>query len=119
MGMPTPRLTSRSAVSAIYVQLSFSQRGEHTNGNTGKQGVVQFVSGVLGGGADQNDGAVLDERKQRILLRAIPARDLVNEQQRVMPAFPSFAGPRDDGTQLVYAVGDGVQLFELRVDLAG
>jgi hypothetical protein len=38
--------------------------------------------GVLGRGPDQDDGAVLDVRKERVLLRLVEAMDLVDEEDR-------------------------------------
>ena len=46
---------------------------------------VEFEARVLGGRADQRDGAVLDVRQEAVLLGAVEAVDLVHEQQGLLP----------------------------------
>ena len=46
---------------------------------------VELEGRVLGRGADQRDGAVLHDRQEGVLLRAVEAMDLVDEQQRPLP----------------------------------
>jgi len=48
----------------------------------GQQGADEFEAGVLRGRADEDDGAVFDVGKERVLLGAVEAVDLVDEQHR-------------------------------------
>jgi hypothetical protein len=43
---------------------------------------VDLEGRVLGGGADQHDGALLDVGQERVLLGLVEAVDLVHEQDR-------------------------------------
>jgi hypothetical protein len=55
------------------------ERLEHQYTRPRQQRRDQFKGRVFGGGADQNDGAVLHHRQKRILLRPIEAVNLVDE----------------------------------------
>src|SRR5256714_9274850 len=58
------------------------QRLEHELPAARQQRGRQLEAGVLRGGADQRDDAVLDPGKKRVLLRPVEAVDLVAEQDR-------------------------------------
>ena len=59
----------------------FLLQGQQTkNARPGQQRIVHLKIRVLGSCADQNDGAVLHRRQQRILLRLVKAVNLINEQ---------------------------------------
>ena len=61
------------------------ERLEHQHARARQQRRVQLERRVFGGGADQHDGAVLHHRQEAVLLRAVEAVDLVDEQQRPLP----------------------------------
>ena len=48
---------------------------------TGKQGGIHLEGGILGGGADQDDGPGFDEGEKGILLSLVETVNLVDEQQ--------------------------------------
>ena len=50
-------------------------------GNRDTRAWLTLEGGVFGGGADKNDGAVLDEGEHGVLLRLVEAMDLIDEQQ--------------------------------------
>ena len=50
-----------------------------------QQRAVQREGRIFRRGADQGDGAVLDDRQETVLLRAVEAMDLVDEQQGPLP----------------------------------
>ena len=47
---------------------------------------IDLEAGVLGGRADQRDGAVFGGREQAVLLRLVEPVDLVHEQDRLLAA---------------------------------
>ena len=57
---------------------------EHQHARPRQQRGVEFERGIFGGGADQHHGAVFHHRQKRILLRAVEAMHLVDEQQRAL-----------------------------------
>jgi hypothetical protein len=54
----------------------------HEHARARQQRPDHFEARILGGGADEDDGAVLDVRQKRVLLRAIEAMDLVDEDEQ-------------------------------------
>ena len=58
----------------------------------GEQWADDFKAGVFGGGADQGDGAVLDIRKDGVLLGFVEAVDFVDEKDRAAGGSVSTAG---------------------------
>ena len=60
-----------------------------TTAQAREQRAVQLERRVLGRGAHEHDVAGLDERQERVLLRAVEAVDLVHEEQRA--AAPALA----------------------------
>ena len=54
----------------------------------GQQRPVELEAGVFGGGADEDDRAGLDVGQERVLLSPVEPVDLVDEQQRALPALP-------------------------------
>ena len=53
---------------------------------------VELEARVLGGGTDQRHGAALDVGQEAILLRAIEAVDLVDEQQGALSGLAHGLG---------------------------
>ena len=66
-------------------QRGIVQPAQHQHLGAGQQRAVQLEGRVLGGGADQHHGAVFHHRQEAILLAAVEAVDLVDEQQRALP----------------------------------
>ena len=89
------------------------QRLQHEHPRAREQRAVDFKAGVLGGGADQGDGAVFGGREQAILLGLVEAMNLVHEQHgagtaRIQPA----AGEIDDLADAGHALGDRAERLE-------
>ena len=70
---------------------------------------------VLGGGADQDHSARLDVRQQRVLLRAIQAVELVEEEHRTASGAAFAPGALDDGADLLHSGHHGRERLEGRV----
>ena len=60
------------------------QTAQHQHLAARQQRAVELERRILGRGADQRDGAVLDIRAGTVLLRAVEAMDLVDEEQRAL-----------------------------------
>ncbi len=77
------------------------EAAEHEDLAAGQQRAVQGEGGVLGGGADEDDRAVLDHGQEAVLLGAVEAVHLVDEQQGalagVAPAPGVFEGALEVG----------------------
>ncbi len=83
-----------------------------------QQGGVELERGILGGGADEDDGAVLDIGQEAVLLGAVEAVDLVHEQQGLSSHLHMLArfgehlleirDAREDGRDGDEAHADGV-----------
>ncbi len=78
------------------------ERLEDQDAGAREQRRDQLERRVLGGGADQHDRSILHDRKKRILLGAVEAMDLVDEQQRPLPDL----APRARGVEHLLEVGD-------------
>ena len=71
------------------------ERPEDQHARARQKRRVQLERRVLGGGADQRDGAVLHDRQEGVLLRAVEAVDLVDEEERALARLaPARAPPR-------------------------
>lgn len=80
----------------------------------GDQRAVDLEVRVLGGRADEDDGAVLDEREEVILLRLVEAVDLVDEEDG-LPTVAAVVLLRagDDLLEVLLAGDGGVHLLEV------
>ncbi len=78
---------------------------EQIDPGPGEQRVVQFERGVLGGGADEGDGAVFDVGQEHILLALVEAVHLVHEEDGAHPAPAVLLGLVDGGSDLLDAGG--------------
>ena len=67
------------------LQRSIVEAAQHQHLRARQQRAVQLERRVLCRRADENDGAVLHHRQERILLAAVEAMDLVDEEQRPLP----------------------------------
>jgi hypothetical protein len=72
--------------------LVFGKLVEHQHSATRQQRAGYFERRILGGRADECDGAVFDCVQQCVLLRLIEAMDLVDEEHRAFAVtFSAFA----------------------------
>ena len=84
------------------------------------EGGVDLEVRVLGRGADEDDGAVLDGVEQGVLLRAVEAVDLVDEEDRATARREQPAlGGLDLAPEVLDRAGDGRDLHELGVRRVG
>ena len=90
---------------------------EHQHDGAREQRAVELEGGVLGGGADQRDGAVLHVGEEAVLLRAVEAVDLVDEQQRALAGLAPALGAVEGLAQVLHAREDGRELLEGEVGL--
>ena len=90
------------------------ERLELDHAGTRQQRRVHLEVRVLRGGAHHDDGAVLDRMEQGVLLGAVEAVDLVDEEDRA-PVVGHEAAARvlDDGAQVLHRAGHGGDLDEL------
>jgi hypothetical protein len=102
------------------LQVARGQRLQPEQQAAADQRRVDGEERVLGGGADQDHGAVLDAGQQRVLLGPVEAVDLVDEQDRAPPARPEpLPGPLEHGPDVLDARAGRAQLLELRPGGAG
>ena len=87
------RPSASSARASSSSSASGDERLEDEHGGAREQRGVQLEGRVLGRRADQRDGAVLHDRQEGILLRAVEAMDLVDEEQRPLPDLPARRAP--------------------------
>ena len=86
----------------------------------GDEGGDHFEIGVLGGGADQDDGAVLHMWEQGVLLGLVPAVDFIDEQDRAgVVQAAAFEGLGDHLAQFGLAVEHGGEGDEVRLGDVG
>ena len=106
---------------AALVRERAAQQGDHVLGRQrpelvdlgpGEQRRVDLEVGVLGGGADQRQQAILDRRQQGVLLGLVEAVDLVEEEDRRPAGRTAFPGALDDLPHLGAAGVDGRELLE-------
>ncbi|MDA0139842.1 hypothetical protein OJ962_20235 [Solirubrobacter sp. CPCC 204708] len=93
-------------------QVVVRQRRERIDLQPRPQRADDLVPRMLGGGAQQRDGAVLDVRQQRVLLGLRPARDLVDEQDRHLSHGTALRRAGDDLAQIGDPVRHRVQRLE-------
>ena len=81
------------------------ERLEHIHPCSRQQGVIQFKRRILGGGADEDQRAVLDMRKKGILLTLVETMHLVHEQNR---------GAAIDLAQILRPLDSGADILDPR-----
>ena len=78
------------------------------------QRLVHLKEGVFGGGPDQGHGAVLHPGQQRILLGAVEAVHLIDEQQRAQAVLlQALLGRLHRGAQIFHPRQHGVEAAEV------
>ena len=89
-------------------QVVGGQRLQPEQRRAAPQRPVDLEEGVLGGGADQREEPVLHVGEEGVLLGAVEAVDLVQEQDRALAPLPQpGAGPLHHLPHLLHAGGDG------------
>ena len=83
---PSPARRSASARSSNLPRSSAVERLQHIDARPRQQRVVDFERRVLGGGADEDQRAVLDVGQKGVLLRLVEAMHLIEKQHRVARA---------------------------------
>ena len=97
-----------------------SQRVQTEQARAAHERRVDLEERVLGRGADQDERAVLDGAQEGVLLRAVEAVDLVDEQDGALVLVPAPpAGLLDGLLHVLDAAGDGGELQEVESRLLG
>lgn len=94
------------------------QRLEQIDPCARQQRRVQFEGGVLGGGADKGNGAILDMRQEGILLTLIETMHLIDEQDRAPTDIAILARPLDRLADLLDPRGDRRDALHLGMAIA-
>ncbi len=92
---------------------------ESQHAGPGQKRRIQLEGRVLRGRADQHDRAVFHMGQEGILLRAVEAMDLVDEQQRAPPRLALGLGRIEDFAQIRDARLDRRKLLEMKVGHLG
>jgi hypothetical protein len=87
--------------------------GEHARPRQKRR--VELEGWILGRRADENDGAVLHVGQEGILLRAVEAVDLVDEEQRALAEFAARARGLEHLAEVLDAGIEGGELLEMMV----
>ncbi len=114
-----------SQAALLVVQRAFDQRAhvvvgerlEHEHARAREQRGVDLERRVLGRRADQRDGAVLDVRQHRVLLRLVEAVDLVDEQHGAPARGAQLLRVGHDAPQVGDAGADRGEPGEVRARL--
>ena len=91
------------------------ERLEHQHAGARQERRVELEGRVLGGGANQHDGAVLHHRQEGVLLRPVEAVDLVDEKQRAGAGLAPGAGRVEHLLQVGDAGEDRRDLLEMQL----
>ena len=92
--------------------LVFGERLQGVDAAAGEQRGDDLERRVLGGGADQADGAALDVGQKGVLLRLVEAMDLVDEEDGARAELRGLFGIDHDLLDLLDAGEDGGELDE-------
>jgi hypothetical protein len=87
---------------------------KHQHARPRQQRGVELERGIFGGCADQHHGAVFHDREKRILLRAIEAVHLIDEQQSALADLAPGAGGIERLLQISDPGKHRRQLFEMQ-----
>ena len=98
-----------------FFQRRVIQPAEHQHLGAAQQRAVQLEAGVLGGGAHQHHGAVFHNRQETVLLAAVEAVDLVNEQKRALPHAATLACGLEGLLQVGDTAEHGRELVEVQM----
>ena len=95
------------------------ERLEHQDAGARQQRRNQFKRRILGGRADQHDGAVLHHRQEGILLGAVEAVNFVDEEQRALPGLTARPRRIEHLFQIGDAGKDRRYLLEIKLGRVG
>ena len=111
--------SAASARSSNWPSAASSSRRQHQHLAARQQRGVELERRVLGRGADQGHRAVLDVGQEAVLLGAVEAMDLVDEQQRALAVAAALARGLEDPAQVGDAGEHRRQRLEMQVGLLG
>jgi hypothetical protein len=95
------------------------ERAEDEDAGTRQERRVELEGRVLGRCADQRHRPVFHDRQEGILLGAVEAVDLVDEEERALAGLAAGAGRLEGLLQIGNAGEDGGDLLEMEIGLAG
>jgi hypothetical protein len=101
------------------LELFRRERFEHHYPATRQQGANDFERRVLGGGANENDGAAFDVRQEGVLLGLVEAVNFVHEEQGGPTGALALGGAFDYLFDLGQAARDGRDFLKSRPGAAG
>ena len=99
-------------------QIVVGEPVQHQHLRARQQRAVQFEGRVLGRGAHQHDGAVLHHGQETVLLAAVEAMDLIDEQKRALPGLAPHARRLEGFLQVRDAGEHGRQLDKVQLEYA-
>ena len=88
---------------------------EHHDARAREKRRDQLEGGILRRGADKNNGAVFHDWKERVLLRAIEAMNLVDEEERTFPGLATSAGSVEHLFEIADAGENRRDLLEMQI----
>ena len=97
----------------------FGEGDEGVDAAAGEQRGVDLEGGVLGGGADEADGAAFDVGQEGVLLGLVEAMDLVDEEDGARAEAGGLFGLDHDLLDLLDAGEDGGELDEAGLGALG
>ena len=110
---PSPRSVSSQRHGGRWPPLPRSEALQREDTAAGQQGSDDLEGRVLGGGADEGDGAVLDVGEDDVLLRLVEAVDFVHEQDGGLRVHAlAVAGLGHDAAEVGDAGGDCADRLE-------
>ena len=92
---------------------------QHQNLASRYQRLVDLEGGILGGGSDKNDGAVLDEGQHGVLLCLVEAMDFIDKQQCAKARGTPRTGPFEDLPEIRHTGKHGRYGIECEIDPFG
>jgi hypothetical protein len=112
--LPKPRSLSASGAVDEGFDVVFGEGGELEDLAAADQRGVDGEEGVFGGCADEEDQAVFHVGEQDVLLGAVEAVDLVEEEDGALAVeAEAFLGGVEDGADFLDADSAGVDLLEM------
>ena len=90
---------------------------EDEDASTRQQRRVEFERGIFRGRADQHDGAVLHDRQEAVLLRAVETMDFIDEQERALPGLAAHARGLEHALEVVDAGKNRRNLLKMQIAL--
>ena len=109
---PRPRSVSVKGALEEGEDFVFGEGVEGVDAAAGEQRGDDFEGGVLGGGSDEADRAVLDVGQEGVLLGLVEAVDLIDEEDGAGAESRRFFGVDHDLLDLLDAGEDGGELDE-------